>query len=584
MKKTFSFLLAAFTFCFLLLPCVVFAKDITILYTGQTHAMLYTCSCPVEKDGGVSRRSSLITTFRRANPDILLVDAGNFFAGGLLDEYTQNTQMDMQRTLINLKAMELMKYDALALGEDEFNFGADFLKENINKTKLILLSSNIKAKEAAPYLIKEVAGVKVGLFGLTNLRARQKAGVFDFEDLEQAARQAIEKLRSGNAEIIVALSNLGDAENLKLIQAVGGIDVIINGTQSKDEPYKKIGQVLIVNSYWQGRKLGVLTLQIKDKKIADFKVELMRLSDKIKDDPQVKAILPNCFSDINCKNNGLTGTCFNPGTMSSSCKFEQLKKIKLTAITTKDCIGCDEARVENFLKKFLPGVTLTHLYYPDARAKKLIKDLKVSGLPVYFFGKEIESEKGFADLKQYLEKKNDLYVLKPELGGVAYFPERENKKGRLDLFISLYSENADKIIEELKEINPELHFLVTEQQSKFDAMRGSAEIEECLRSVCVKKYYPQAYWNYLSCRAKNINSSWWDNCLGDLDPYKIKTCATGKEGEDLLRENIQLNKELQIIFGPTYLLDNQEIFATQGLPKKGDLKAILKNKKEEVSR
>jgi len=576
MKKTFNFLLVVFTFSFLLLPCVVLAKDITILYTGQTHAMLYPCSCPVEKDGGVARRASLVKTLKKEHSAVLLVDAGNFFSGGLLDEYTQNTQMDIERTKINLKAMELMKYDALALGEDEFNFGTDFLKENISKTKLAFISSNAKAEGIAPYIIKEAAGVKVGIFALTNLRARQKAGAFDFQDLHQAAIQAIEKLRAEKADIIIALSNLGDAENMKLIQAAGGIDVIINGVQSKDEPYVKIGNVLIVNSYWQGRKLGVLTLQVKDNKISDFKVELMRISDKIKDDPQVKAILPDCFSDINCKNNGLTGTCLNPGTMSSSCKFEQLKKIKLTVVIPKNCIGCDEARVENFLKKFIPGVVIARIYYPDAKAKKLIKELKISGLPIYFFGKEIGSEKGFMDLKQYLEKKGDQYILRPELAGIAFFSERENKKGKLDIFISLYNENADKIIDELKELNPDLHFLVTEQQSKFDAMKGSAEVEECLRSVCVKKYYPQHYWNYLSCRAKNINSSWWDNCLGDLDPYKIKTCATGKEGESLLRENIQLNKELQVIFGPTYLLDNQEIFATQGLPKKGDLKAILK--------
>jgi len=572
-KQTISALLL-FVSLFIIKPS--YAKEITILYTGSTHAMLYPCSCPIETDGGVARRAALVKALRKKNPNTLLVDAGSFFAGGLLDEYTQNTQLDMQRTLVNLKAMELMKYDAAAIGEDEFNFGADFLKDNINKTKLNFLSCNVKAKEILPYAVKELAGAKIGIIAITNPRAKQKAGIFSVDEPKQAAKETIGKLKANKTDIIVVLSNLNEADNLNLINEVNGIDILINGQKAKEELYSKAGSTLIINPSWQGRKLGVLTLNIEDKKIANFKVDLMRLSDKIKDDPAVKAVNPRCFSDNNCKDKGITGACLNPGTIDSSCKFEQQKKVKITVITLKDCIGCDDARVVDYLKRYLPGIAPSYLYYPDTRANKLIKDLKISGLPAYLFGRDIETEKGFADLKQSLEKQGAFYVLRPGLGGLAYFIGREKKKGKLDLFISLYDNNANTVLEELKEFNPEVHFLAAEQQGKFDAVKGNMEIEEYLRSVCVKKYYPEKFWDYLTCRVKNINSSWWDNCLGDLDPYKIKICATGKEGETLLRENIKLNKELQVIFGPTYLLDNQEIFSTQGPPKKGDFKKIFR--------
>ena len=95
-----------------------YAKDITILFTGQTHAMLYTCSCPIETDGGVMRRASLIKSLRKQNPEALLIDSGGFFAGGLLDEYTANVDLDRQRTEINLKAMSLMRYDAVCVSAD----------------------------------------------------------------------------------------------------------------------------------------------------------------------------------------------------------------------------------------------------------------------------------------------------------------------------------------------------------------------------------------------------------------------------------------------------------------------------------
>ena len=104
----------------------LYAKEITILYTGNTHAMLYTCSCPIERDGGVARRASLVKELRKKHPELLLLDCGAFTAGGSMDEYIQNTRLDMQRSEVNLKAMELMHYDAVAIGSDEFNFGKDF--------------------------------------------------------------------------------------------------------------------------------------------------------------------------------------------------------------------------------------------------------------------------------------------------------------------------------------------------------------------------------------------------------------------------------------------------------------------------
>ena len=61
-----------------------------------------------------------------------------------------------------------------------------------------------------------------------------------------------------------------------------------------------------------------------------------------------------------------------------------------------------------------------------------------------------------------------------------------------------------------------------------------------------------------------------------LDIDKIKLCARGQEGRALLEENISLNKELEVMFGPTFLLDNQEVFGLQGVPTKEDFKKIIK--------
>jgi hypothetical protein len=574
----FYILTCIFAFCIFNFALSCYAKEITILYTGSTHAMLYPCSCPIEPDGGIARRATLIKGLRRKYPKGLLVlDSGNFFAGGLLDEYTQNTELDMQRTLVSLKAVELMKYDALALGDDEFNFGGEFLEKNVAKTDLTFLSCNIKDIKASPYIIKDFLGLKIGIIGVTNLSAMRKASGIKFIDPKIAINQALAELKNRGVAIIVLLSNLGESQDLNLLENIKGIDIIIDGYErSNGEPWAKIKDTLVLRPAWQGRRLGKVSLTIRDNKIADYKVEELRLSDQVADDPGILSIMPRCFSDNNCKKEGLLGMCQNPGSIDSQCLFKKANKVNLLVITSKDCLTCNSEAIINFLKKQISGLAISYLKYPDKKADKLIKDFAISALPAYFLDKEIEKEKIFDTFKGNLELKGEFYMLKPQFSGFSYFLNREKIKGKLDLFISLYDKNTKELLGVIKEFNPTIHFLVVERGDKFEAASGNLEVEEYLRGVCVQKYYPEIFWDYMSCRTKNINSSWWEDCLGKFNTDKIVSCARGPQGALLLRENISLNKELQIMFGPIYLLDNQQIFSTKGTPTKEELKKILK--------
>ena len=568
----------------LLLFSPAFAKEITILFTGDTHAMIYPCNCPIEPDGGIARRAALVKELRKENPDTLLLDSGGFFGGGLADEYTQNVQLDMQRTAVNVKAMELMQYNAAAIGDDSFNFGIGFLQDVILKTKVNFLSCNIEPDPARPlgllpYIIKEVAGTRFGIIGVTNIVSTQKSGGLKINDPVEAVKRSVEELKKKKVSIIVLLSHLGETADLSLINDVAGIDILLVAhSRNKDEPFTKVGSTLIIRPNWQGKKLGKLTFTVTDNKIGNYKVEKLRLSDKIADDPQMLSILPRCFSDNNCKKEQAVGICKNPGSLNSRCEFSQAARITLTIIVPRDCATCVTDDITGYLKKYFPGLVISYLYYPDGRANKLIRDFDIKGLPVYLLGKEIEQDKGFTEARVNLEKRGDYYMLKPTISGVSYYLHREKIKGRLDIFLSLYTKDAKDLLAMLKEYNPGVHFLAVEQGDNFDAARGNLEAEEYLRSVCVQKYYPQIFWDYISCRAGNIDSSWWEDCLGKLDTAKIKACARCEEGKELLRENIGLNKELQVMYGPTYLLNNQETFTLSRIPTKELLKKIIKKR------
>jgi hypothetical protein len=576
-RRSLKYSIGILLFCTLLFgSTLLYAQEITILYTGSTHGALYHCNCPIEPDGGVARRATLVKQIRKNNPAVLLLDSGSFFAGGQMDENTQNTQLDSQRTLINLKAMEIMRYDAASISADEFNFGTAFLQENISRRTINFLSANLKADNILPYMVKELSGVKVGIIGVTGSLAKEKISGLELLSPNDALAEAITRLKEEGAKIIIVLSSLGQIENSALINEVKDIDLLISSGLRKEDNGKKLNNILVLKPSWQGRRMDKLTLSLKDNKIADYKLEELRLSDNISDDPEIAEVLPSCFLDAHCKKEGSLGLCQNAGTLNARCLFSQAATVRLWVITVRDCRVCDVDRVVGFLKQQVPGLNVSYLYYPQKKAKDLLGGLGIVGLPAYLLGKEVEKEKSFGNLKPSLDQKEDFYIVKPQASGISYFTNRQEQKGALDLFLSLYDKESARLLDEIREFKPKVHFLASRLQDEFQARYGNLEVEEYLRASCIEKYYPQAFWDYLSCRAKNINSSWWQDCAADLDSAKIISCAKSQEGKELLGENIAMNKELQVMFGPTYLLDNQEVFGTEGTPTKEELKKIIK--------
>ncbi len=383
-------------------------------------------------------------------------------------------------------------------------------------------------------------------------------------------------LKEKGADIIVLLSNLSDEENVGLVNAVGGIDIVV-GRHEKSRKTSPTGEkAVMLRPSWQGRRIGKLTLRIEDKKILGVKIEEIRLSDQIPDDAKVKALLPACFSDRDCEKPGPAGTCLEAGSLKSRCLYKAPVKVIVDVITYKDCAICNTAQVIDSLRNYFPLVVPKFTYYPGRKAASLIKESGVSGLPAYIFSKDIEKDSSFGQLKDNLLDKGRFYVLKPEASGIAYLLNRKEERGRFDVFLSLFDDASPAVLEAVKEFSPHIHFLGVFKKGKFDAPKGNMEVEEDLRAVCVKKHYPEKFNAYIVCRSENILSSWWEDCLLGTDIQKVKSCARSEEGASLLKENIRLNNELKIMFGPTYLLNNQEIFGSKGAPHKEELKKIIK--------
>jgi len=271
----------------------------TIAYTGETHAMLEPCDCPVRPSGGIARRATVVRKVRKhgLNPTVL-VDCGGMFAGGPYDEYTLGPACDIERTKVALQAAEAMGYDGIAVGDEELQYGAQFLRDAA--AALPLLSVNLLNEAGQPvvpgYAIREVEGVRFGLIGVTPGEAfifpdgRWPDGLQVGDPVESVAR-AVRDLRE-RVDIVVVLSHLGEAGSRDLLARVPGVDVLLNGHRLAPGGTGSLSDVvngaIYANFSYQGRALGRVDLAINDgHTIGEHREWEMELSTSIEPDPDM---------------------------------------------------------------------------------------------------------------------------------------------------------------------------------------------------------------------------------------------------------------------------------------------------------
>ncbi len=160
------------------------------------------------------------------------MDAGGFFPENDNAEYR-----DVAGFLMDAKV--LLGTDAVGMGEKELRYGYAFLKANIERSGLPVVSSNLFLKASgkpavAPYVIKKIGRAKVGFFSLMSDKVAYgpSQDSLRVEEPVAAARRTVAELRKKGATVTVLLSQLGKVDSEDLVATVPGIDVLIVGHAS----------------------------------------------------------------------------------------------------------------------------------------------------------------------------------------------------------------------------------------------------------------------------------------------------------------------------------------------------------------
>jgi hypothetical protein len=563
-------------FLVLLLSCVspawARAEEIKIVFTGQAYASLYPCACPSDPAGGVSRRATAIKQIRSASKNVILVEAGNSVASGAEDQYALNYDTDLKRTDVYLRALGLMGYDALLAGSQEFSLGVDFLKKYRDMS---FISSNLEGFPNGA-IVKDLGWIKVGIIGLTDSQASAK-GVAGWQAPAKVLEQAIADVKKKGARLVILLSTFKTQEDMDLLKDTKGVDVVINGSPSLGSvKVASVNGVVYLTTWWQSRSIGILTLDVVGSKVSPKGLSAVTLVPNIPDDEQVAALLPACFKSEDCKKMpGFVQKCERPTEGVAQCIYMPLSKVSLTVVAPKVCHTCRIEDALGGLKDMFGEIKVDYLTPEAPAAKEILKEFKVTMLPVYVFGKDLEKSPVFVRYSSFFDKGSQSYLLKPTHGGVSFLLDRNQIEKRLDVIFGMKGASGDtvKLLKAFHEKHPDImihyHWLaVQEKDGALLAKGGLPEIEEFKRASCIDELYPERLLDYLSCRIPQQESSYWDECAAQakIDPVRIKHCALSQEGLDLLKKRIDLTQKLEIASSPTFIIDNTEIFALVNTP------------------
>jgi len=251
---------------------------VSIVHTNDTHARVEAG----KYDGmGLDKVATIVNNVKAANPNTLVLDAGDALHGQTIATLVEGESI--------IKIFNEIGYDAMTAGNHDFNYGKERLLELADMADFPILAANVYSENyenfLPEYLIKDVGGVKVGIFGLATPETKYKSHPKNTEGLEFFDSVIIAKLMvaklENKADVIIALSHLGmdpsSTERSDIVaEKVDGIDLIVDGhSHTVLEEGKMVGNTMIVQAGEYDKYVGQVDMLFKDGKVSSITAKLI---------------------------------------------------------------------------------------------------------------------------------------------------------------------------------------------------------------------------------------------------------------------------------------------------------------------
>ncbi len=217
---------------------------LTILHINDWHSRIesnnkFESTCSAEEEGkgecigGAARLVTIINQERDKlkGQNVLLLNGGDNFQGSLF--YTT------YKGSVEAEFLNQMKFDAMTVGNHEFDDGEDALAPFLDVIKFPVLSANVKASAAAkvgdrikPSVVLEVGGQKIGIVGAVTTDTPEVSSPgpnIQIEDDVAGITAEVKRLSSQGVDKIIALTHVGYPRDMEMIAKIPGVDVVVGG-------------------------------------------------------------------------------------------------------------------------------------------------------------------------------------------------------------------------------------------------------------------------------------------------------------------------------------------------------------------
>jgi sulfur-oxidizing protein SoxB len=265
------------------------------------------------KVGGFAHLATLVKRLKASRPGALLLDGGDTWQGSATSLWTNAQDM--------VDACKALTVDVMT-GHWEFTYGMKRVKEIVDKDfkgSVEFVAQNVKTADFgdpvfAPYVIKEMNGVKVAIVGQAFpytpiANPRYMVADWEFGIRDEDMQKAVDEARGKGAQVVVVLSHNGMDVDLKMASRVRGIDAIFGGHTHDGVPVavpvkNAGGTTLVTNAGSNGKFLGVMDFEVKAGKVANFRYRLLPVfSNFLKADPQMDALITRIRAPYEAKLN-----------------------------------------------------------------------------------------------------------------------------------------------------------------------------------------------------------------------------------------------------------------------------------------
>ena len=253
------------------------------------------------KVGGFAHLATLIKRIKAQRPGALLLDGGDSWQGSGAAMWTKGQDMVDAQLALGVDIMTL---------HWESTYGQDRVLEVSKKdfaNKIEIVAQNVKTADFGdpvfkPYVIRNVNGVKVAVIGQAFpytliAHPRYIAPDWTFGIQEENMQKAVDAARGEGAQVVVVLSHNGMDVDLKMASRITGVDAIFGGHTHDGMPRPTLvanpgGKTIVMNAGSNSKFLGVLDLDVKNGKVADFRYKLLPVfANLLPPDPAMQALI-----------------------------------------------------------------------------------------------------------------------------------------------------------------------------------------------------------------------------------------------------------------------------------------------------